>query len=67
AGLLKDLPQTFNLQLRVDASGAVTSVGFDRACGRAGRLLEARLLAWRFETWTLSGSTVLHVPIHVKP
>lgn len=66
AGLLKDLPATFNLQLRVDASGAVTSVNFDRACGRAGQRLEARLLAWRFETWTMSGATVLNVPVHVN-
>ncbi|MBL0210273.1 MAG: VWA domain-containing protein [Holophagaceae bacterium] len=66
AGLLKDLPATFNLQLRVDASGAVTSVNFDRACGRAGQRLEARLLAWRFETWTVSGATVLNVPVHVN-
>jgi Ca-activated chloride channel family protein len=66
AGLFKDLPETFNLQLRVDASGAVTAVIFDRACGGPGKLLEARLLAWRFETWTMSGTTVLHVPVHVN-
>ena len=65
AGLLAGLPEFFNLELRIDASGAVTAVLFDRPCGTPGQVLEARILTWRLATWTMPGITVLRIPVRV--
>jgi hypothetical protein len=67
AGLFKDMPTTFQLNLSVDASGAVISVGFDRPCGKAAKLVEVQLLGWRFDTWTAPGTTKLSQPVQVPP
>ena len=66
-GLFKDMPPAFLLTLQVDASGAVVAVTFDHPCGKAGKLLELQLLGWRFEAWTLPGTTRLRQAIQVLP
>ena len=50
AGHLAGLPESFTVRLRIDASGAVVSVLFDRPCEKPGQVLEVHLLAWRFAT-----------------
>jgi hypothetical protein len=67
AGLLRDLPTAFTLDLRVDVAGAVTAIAFDRPTGRAGKLLETQMVGWRMEAWTAAGPTLLQVPVQLAP
>jgi hypothetical protein len=65
-GLLRQLPSTLNLILEVDGSGAVTRVLFDRELGHAGAEVETLVRTWRFEAWSVTGHTVLRVPLTVR-
>ncbi len=66
AGLLHRMPAHFILRLQIDASGSVTSVVFDRECGKAGKLLQSQMLGWRLEAWAVPGTTTLTLPIRVS-
>lgn len=65
AGLMRNMPSLFTLDLRVDASGAVTAIAFDRACGKPGKLMESQLIGWRMEAWSAHGVTVLRLPVQI--
>lgn len=64
-GLLRDFPDAFLLELKVDAAGTVRAVSFTPECGRGAALLEVQLLGWRLEPWPAAGDATLRVPVRM--
>jgi Ca-activated chloride channel family protein len=65
ANALKKAPRNLSLEIKVDASGKVTSVKFDSPVGDAAleKTLKAIIIKWRFDNWREPGVTVLHIPL----
>jgi Ca-activated chloride channel family protein len=60
--LLAGLPEGAVLTLRVEASGRVTGVTFDRAF-KGSAQATALIRTWRFQAWPASGLTRLHATL----
>lgn len=62
-GALRGMPERFELELTVDASGAIRHAAAQPAAGEAAQPFLGQLLGWRFSLWTVSGETLLSVPV----